>query len=388
MHYRYGLLITGICLGLCWRPAGAIMIRHDRDDTQYRALAGDYPATAVLSIDGTGVLVGSTWVLTAAHVGVGTTRRATSVHLNGSDYNVARVYIHPKWTSMGEHDIALLELSNPVTDVRPVGLYSASDESDQMVTFVGAGDFGTGESGPVDTDGIMRGATNRVDSVDAWWVYFKFDSGASATEFEGISGPGDSGGPAFVRRDGDLFTLGVSSMGLGTGEGPGRYGARELYTRVSTHLEWLNATMAGANTEFAIIPDYSAGSSLKGETVAITGELSSMPDTHAGRRVAGFLKAYNSGNLDTYMTYLQESFTAEYIHSRPDSAHRSRYGRLRNDYFGDLLVLGVNHATATAVSVRCEGSLGRQAELKFKIEADESFRISGLEMYVVEFEGR
>jgi hypothetical protein len=289
---------------------------------------------------------------------------------------------------MGPHDIALLELSEPVTDVKPVGFYPSDDETDQIVTFVGAGDFGTGISGPAETDGILRAATNRVDSVDARWTYFSLDSGASATEFEGISGPGDSGGPAYVRRDGELFTMGVSSMGLGKGSGPGRYGARELYTRISTHLEWLHATMAGEYTETAIIPGDSRNSGPGGETVAITDHLTGIPDTHAGRRVTGFLEAYNSGDLETYMTFLEASFTAEYFHSKPDTAHVSRYGRLRDQYFGDFKVLGVNKATATAISVRCAGSLDKQAELKFKIEPTLPFRVSGLEIFIVDFDQR
>jgi hypothetical protein len=66
----------------------------------------------------------------------------------------------------------------------------------------------------------------------------------------------------------------------------------------------------------------------------------------------------------------------------------SRYGRLRDQYFGDFKVLGVNKATATAISVRCAGSRDKQAELKFKIEPTLPFRVSGLEIFIVDFDQR
>jgi len=70
-----------------------------------------------------------------------------------------------------------------------------------------------------------------------------------AMPLEGISGPGDSGGPTLI----DLCVAGVSSAqrvvidvddeGRETG-GPGRYGVIEVYTRVSSYLPWIRAATA------------------------------------------------------------------------------------------------------------------------------------------------
>ena len=76
----------------------------------------------------------------------------------------------------------------------------ADDYTGVTVVFVGAGDIGTGESGPAGADGQMRMARNTVAVADERFLLFKFDApdSPSALDLEGISGPGDSGGPAYV----------------------------------------------------------------------------------------------------------------------------------------------------------------------------------------------
>jgi len=60
---------------------------------------------------------------------------------------------------------------------------------------------------------------------------------------EGISGPGDSGGPAFLKYKGQLCIAAVSSSQDDGGLGEGRYGVRELYPRVSHYRGWLRQVM-------------------------------------------------------------------------------------------------------------------------------------------------
>lgn len=225
-------------------PAAAIVVRHDRDDARYREMAERFPQAVAIRPDGAGVIVGDRWVLTAAHVARGISRREARVVVGDREIPVKRFHLHPEWTSM-PHDVALLELAEPVGDVTPVKLYRSQDEVGQTVTFVGCGDTGDGRSGPVKADGIKRAATNVVERADDDWIYFTFDEGDAATDLEGVSGPGDSGGPALVVRDGDVFTLGVSVFADGKGKGPGRYGVLEGYTRVSTHAAWIDSVIGG-----------------------------------------------------------------------------------------------------------------------------------------------
>jgi hypothetical protein len=89
-------------------------------------------------------------------------------------------------------------------------------------------------------DKIIRAATNRIDATEEQWILFKFDHPASenTTELEGVSGPGDSGGPAFVDVAGERYIIGVSSHQLGNGK-QGVYGVTEYYARISFYKHWI-----------------------------------------------------------------------------------------------------------------------------------------------------
>lgn len=245
------ILCVVLCCAFAW-SAFAIVIRHDKDETKYRELASEFPAAVTLKPDGAGVLIDPSWVLTAAHVAKYIAYESPKVEIAGKTIGVTEVLIHPKWNRM-PHDVALLKLAEPVKDVAPALLYSADDEVGKTVTFVGNGDFGTGLTGPKTMDKTRRAATNVVDRADEQWIYFDFDQGDEATELEGVSGPGDSGGPALAVVDGKLYTLGVSVFANGD-DGPGRYGVIEGYTRISTHRQWIIDAMAGEAEVVRITP--------------------------------------------------------------------------------------------------------------------------------------
>ncbi len=228
-----------ILLALHSSPA-AIVRRHDRPDDLYRQLGERYPAVSSFGRAGAGTLIAAQWVLTAAHVAAGMPQDAT-ITFAGTPYEIDRIVVHPAWKDMGPSDIALVKLRRPVTGIVPIPIYTRRDETGKQITFVGNGGQGTGLVGPQrPEDGLKRGATNVVDSVDADWLHFTFDAPPGGTELEGISGPGDSGGPALLERDGSVSVIGVSVFGQPGAKGRGTYGAKEGYTRVSTHAEWIS----------------------------------------------------------------------------------------------------------------------------------------------------
>ena len=206
-----------------------------------------FPFVCAIGKMGVGTLISPDWVLTAAHVATAADKRRPKIRFGEKEFDIDKVFIYPGWTDMQPNDIALIRLTKPVNDIKPAFIYLDSNEAGLEIKFIGNGGTGTGLKGPAKEDGQWRVATNVVDRVDQFWLFFDFDgpsdSGAISTELEGISGPGDSGGPALFERDGKIFVTGVSVFGNPGKKGRGTYGATEGYTRVSRYSVWISKTI-------------------------------------------------------------------------------------------------------------------------------------------------
>ncbi|MDJ0749552.1 MAG: trypsin-like serine protease [Woeseiaceae bacterium] len=236
---------------LSWSAGYAIVTRHDIPDSRYLELADTVPAPIVLltndvgSADGMGTWIAPDWILTAAHVGemiaVGDAVGAMQ------EYQVAQVIVHPAWPDTPV-DVALIRISQNAEGVRAVEVCEVTDLDDEVVTFVGAGDSGTGKTGPTNADGKMRAARNAIVFADEYFVTFDFDAPRSggAMELEGISGPGDSGGPAYLPTETGFCVLGVSSGQDSEASGglEGRYGVVEYYSRVDVLWDWIKTVIS------------------------------------------------------------------------------------------------------------------------------------------------
>ena len=234
-------------------PAHAIIIRDDVDDAKY--LQDDHSYKAVFDVfdqrGGVATLIAPQWALTVAHVGQDIPE-AHKVTIAGQTYVVERIILHPEWKTK-HREMALLELNRPVQGVDPVPPYEERDEQGQIVTFVGRGDTGTGLTGPVSSDHKLRAATNRVDRVEGDTLVFRFDApeDENVTALEGISGPGDSGGPAFLDTADGLRIAGLSVAS--SGRPKGRYGNLEFYSRVSPEVTWIQDVILPAGAVEPIV---------------------------------------------------------------------------------------------------------------------------------------
>ncbi len=228
-----------------------IAIRHDVDPEKYLELGQKFPEVGKVGKNGgDGTLIAPQWVVTAAHVAEGMTRRTQgnfSVWFQNDEIEarVTQVILNPGFRPMGPHDIALLKLEQPISSIEPVGLYDWSDELSKEIVLVGHGDTKRGTGGNWEIDRMKRGATNKIDEVNNHHIQFTFDAPDSeqTTDLEGTAGPGDSGGPAFIVKDGQNYVAGISSLGQPGSNGPGTYGAKENYVRVSQYIDWLQSMM-------------------------------------------------------------------------------------------------------------------------------------------------
>ncbi len=204
---------------------------------------------------GDGVLIERQWVLTAAHVAVGIYRREKgriSVYFGSTKYSVKYAFVHPEFKPMGQHDIALLFLESEVKDCEPNKIYRDSDELGLEIVIAGHGDKRDDKNRWI-RDGKLRAFTNKIDSTTDLRVVFDYDGPeGDPTAREGAGGPGDSGGPAFIEKDGSYLVAGISSMGRPGAKGPATFGAIEYFVRVSKFQEWIDQTMKKTDPKLAL----------------------------------------------------------------------------------------------------------------------------------------
>jgi secreted trypsin-like serine protease len=226
-----------------------IITRHDIEDDAYIKFAQELSIISNIvrynSTDVAGTLITPQWILSAAHVAE-TIKYDHKLIIAKDSVSIEKIVIHPGWIENGRpEDIALIKLKDSISNFISIELYTKRDEIGKEVIIVGNGDFGTGLTGPKGNDGKFRAATNLIDDATNDYLIWGFEDPRieieRITSLEGISGPGDSSGPAFIKIGDKYFIAGISS-GQNTNATDGKeglYGVREYYTRVSSYIQWL-----------------------------------------------------------------------------------------------------------------------------------------------------
>ncbi len=273
-HALVALVINLRLVGLLSaRTDAPVITRADVDPARYLALGAspDFAAAArVLVADasaGSGVLVGSTWVITAAHVVRGRSIDSISVVVGDSTHHLRRVVLYdsvmPSAAALARtaHDVALLELET-ASCVKPMPLAQSPPVVGMVVTMVG---FGVGGAGARDTAGTRRGARNRIDQIGGQWrqtalpsnaLLLDFDDGVPGTrnamgtaepeELEGLAAGGDSGGGLFVQERGEWRLLATFSLGLFDVGAVAQHqfgGSVDLFVGIEGHRGWIEETI-------------------------------------------------------------------------------------------------------------------------------------------------
>ncbi|MCB1131931.1 MAG: trypsin-like peptidase domain-containing protein [Verrucomicrobiae bacterium] len=180
---------------------------------------------------GTGVLIADRWVLTARHL-FGTNSDPANLTCQ---FEPSPGGSRTSRTSVGyvtrNPDIALVELASDAPSWVPrVPPYLDSDEVTGGWIFTKVGYGGIDSAGS--QSNVRRACTNRFYQESNDWLDFQRDATApEKTEWEGGTAPGDSGGPAFLFKDGLWWVVSLTN-----GAVPG-VGLREV--RVSTRMTWI-----------------------------------------------------------------------------------------------------------------------------------------------------
>ena len=280
------LLTANVVLIFAFLPisAGAISRRHDVEDRIYLELARDYPEVGRFSFgsedhSGSGVLIAPRWVLLTSHSLI-LQAGPFSFEIGGKTYETDWSKRHfaelPRPDSASfDLDIALLHLTEPVTNVVPAVIYGGQKESGTTATIVGFGLAGDGRNGvPHGGEHKKRAARNVIDAAGSFErtpvpdpngrvLFYDFDgpsddagrkdwfNGSSTPlPFEGIMTSGDSGGGVFIETSAGRRLIGLNSGLFGENGAPTKSaGAKHLYgigsrvVRVSSFRDWIDRTI-------------------------------------------------------------------------------------------------------------------------------------------------
>ena len=268
---------------------------------------GDDPE---FGISGSGVVISEYFIMTAAHVIDNLSVSDTVIYVGndhekgyGNDlYSAEKFHIHPGWVldedenerMEGGVDIALIELSRPISGIEPAKWANSSGLDDflynELVYTSGFGGYDSefsncGESCLDDGSGYFskkRAWSNSLDRIKddvspfyhypgkGGWnggliatdfdslrnnpnslssegneqssKFGKFDyagegdSNSTPTWLEGTSVQGDSGGPTYVKIANEWIVIWITSFGQTY---TGDYGSLSFDTRVSSHVHWI-----------------------------------------------------------------------------------------------------------------------------------------------------
>lgn len=250
------LLFLAILFGTA---APAIVIRHDVEPKASLASESRFPQLFALYRTQAGhrdciaTLIARDWAVTAAHCTedaafiAGVRGSGYEVEIDGSRRSIDRVVRHPPRAGGTNVDLALLRLAEPL-EIDPLPIYRASDELGRTILLPGWGGSGNGLDGLSLEDGLFRIAENRIDAARDGWLIWGFDDPRSglgrALALEGISGPGDSGGPALVTTPNGLAVAGIGAAQRTFGRAEGLYGAEEYFVRLSEYGAWIDSVIA------------------------------------------------------------------------------------------------------------------------------------------------
>ena len=106
-------------------------------------------------------------------------------------------------------------------------------------------------------------------------------------------------------------------------------------------------------------------------------EAAKLPETEAGRRVAAYFKAYNTGEDAAMRSFFEANVAPELLQKRPVEVRLGVYKQMR-DEFGDLAARRVVGASETEIKILAQASKGGWVEMVFMFEPQPPHKFFGL----------
>lgn len=246
--------------------AFALALRHDVEEKSHLELGKRFPAVVPISGLGSGTLIDSHWVLTAAHVPEMLERMAPDrpivVRFGDVERKVEKFVTPPERAKdRKKHDIALLRLASPAPkSVDPVALWEKKPKAETEFVIAGWGILAKGDEGIEPSPAAMAAKTrarragwNVIDEFDEdeSMLLADFDGPKEGHDLEASPCIGDSGGPALFRVEGEddepdrWYVAGVIGHIDDTDEDHviGEYGDQFGVTAIHGYLDWVQATI-------------------------------------------------------------------------------------------------------------------------------------------------
>ena len=189
----------------------------------------DYDAVGIVNDQCSGTLIAPNAVLTAAHCVEGLSPSQGSFEVGGQRYEVESFHVHSNQNA----DLAVMILKENVQGITPYQLNRTTPQVGQMLTLVGFGATGDGNSGHNGSFGTKHVGQTPIDQVTNDLIIWNFDNNS-----ESNTAPGDSGGPAFITVDGQLLLSGVTSGG---DREDAAIGDTSYDGRVDSFVDWIDS---------------------------------------------------------------------------------------------------------------------------------------------------